>query len=146
MKNKIVIASDHAAFKEKAALVNWLKAKYDVLDLGTNDIQSTHYPIYAKKLALHIQQNGGVGILLCGSGIGVSMVANKFKGIRAALCNEISDARLAKEHNNANIICLSGRKHDFNHLKVLIQTWLGSEFEGGRHQTRIDLFDQLGEA
>lgn len=144
---KLVIASDHAAFKEKSELVSWLQGTYQVIDLGTDSEDRVHYPIYAQKLAQHIQQNPDVlGILLCGSGIGVSMVANRFKGIRAALANEISDARLAREHNNANVLCLSGRKHEISHLKVLIQTWLEASFEGGRHQERLDLFNELGES
>lgn len=142
---KIAIAADHAAFKEKEQLVLWLKQKFVVEDLGTYSDERTNYPIYAQKLAQYIQNNGGPGILICGSGIGMSMAANRFQGIRAALVNDIADAKLAKEHNNANVICLGARKHRVETLKHLIQAWLDASFEGGRHQERIDLFDALGE-
>lgn len=145
MNKKIAIAADHAAYKEKESLISWLKENFVVEDLGTYSHESTSYSEYAIKMAHYIQENGGEGILLCGSGIGMSMTANRFKGIRAALCNEISDARLAKEHNNANIICLPARKHELNQLKILIQTWMEAKYEGGRHQKRIDLFNALGE-
>ena len=82
-----------------------------------------------------------LGIALCGSGIGISIQVNRFKGIRGGLCNDISDAEMTKKHNNANILCLAGRKHTDETLKKIVDTWLQTEFEGGRHQQRIEMLD-----
>lgn len=143
---KIFLASDHAAFEEKQALVNYLQAKnFEVIDLGTHSAESTHYPEWAKKLVQKVLQENTPGILLCGSGIGVSMAANRHAGIRAALCRDIEDAKMSRLHNNANVLCLSGRRTGLEELKNITDVFLTTEFEGGRHQTRIDQFDKLGE-
>lgn len=142
---KIFIASDHAAFNEKQLLVEYLKSKHDVVDLGTNSLESTHYPEWAKKLVLNVKAEKAVGILLCGSGIGVSMTANRFKDIRAALCRDEDDAKMSRLHNNANVLCLAGRKTPIDQIKKIADTFLSTPFEGGRHQTRIDQFNDLGE-
>lgn len=142
---KIIIASDHAAFNEKQALVAHLKSKYDVLDIGTHSLDSTHYPEWAKKLVEKVKEEKTFGVLLCGSGIGVSMVANRYAGIRAALCRDEDDAKMCRLHNDANVICLSGRKTSVDELKKMVDTFLTTQFEGGRHQIRIDQFNQLGE-
>src|SRR4051812_14138646 len=107
---KIYIACDHAAFNEKQELLAYLKTKHEIVDLGTNSAESTHYPEWAKKLALKVQSEEAMGILLCGSGIGVSMTANRFKNIRAALCRDVDDAKMSRLHNNANVLCIGGRK------------------------------------
>lgn len=142
---KIFIASDHAAFNEKKILADYLKSRFDVVDLGTNSAESTHYPEWAFKLVKHVKEEETLGILLCGSGIGVCMAANRFKGIRAALCRDEDDAKMSRLHNNANVLCLSGRKTSFELLGKIADTFLSTEFEGGRHQIRIDQFDNLGE-
>lgn len=142
---KIFIASDHAAFNEKQLLVEHLKAHHEVVDLGTNSPESTHYPEWAKKLVTHVRDEHATGILLCGSGIGVSMTANRFKDIRAALCRDEDDAKMSRLHNNANVLCLSGRKTPMELIKKIADTFTSTEFEGGRHQTRIDQFNNLGE-
>lgn len=142
---KIFIASDHAAFNEKQSLIAYLSTKYEVIDLGTNSTESTHYPLWAKKLVESVKEEKVPGILLCGSGIGVSIVANRFKGIRAALCRDEDDAKMSRLHNNANVICLSGRKTPIEELKKMCDVFLTTEFEGGRHQARIDQFNSLGE-
>jgi ribose 5-phosphate isomerase B len=142
---KIFIASDHAAFNEKKFLRDYLKGNHEVIDLGTDSLESTHYPIWAKKLVEEVLKNDSLGILLCGSGIGVSMVANRFKGIRAALCRDEDDAKMARLHNNANVLCLSGRKSSPELLKKMVDTFLLTSFEGGRHQARIDQFNDLGQ-
>mgnify|MGYP003574904903 CR=1 FL=1 len=142
---KIFIASDHAAFNEKQSLLTYLSSKYEVVDLGTNSTESTHYPMWAKVLVEKVKEEKVPGILLCGSGIGVSIVANRFKGIRAALCRDEDDAKMSRLHNNANVICLSGRKTPLEELKKMCDVFLTTEFEGGRHQTRIDQFNSLGE-
>lgn len=142
---KIFIASDHAAFNEKQELYSHLKANYDIVDLGTNSADSTHYPEWAKKLVLKVREEKAIGILLCGSGIGVSMTANRFKDIRAALCRDTEDAKMSRLHNNANVLCLSGRRTSIDEIKKIAQTFLTTNFEGGRHQIRIDQFNDLGE-
>jgi ribose 5-phosphate isomerase B len=142
---KIFIASDHAAFNEKQQLLDYLKGKYEVVDLGTNSADSTNYPDWAKKLVKNVKSEPSVGILLCGSGIGVCMTANRFKDIRAALCRDEEDAKMSRLHNNANVLCLSGRRTPIELIKKISDTFLTTPFEGGRHQTRIDLFNNLGE-
>jgi ribose 5-phosphate isomerase B len=142
---KVFIASDHAAFDEKNLIKDYLKNRFEVIDLGTHSKDSTHYPEWAKKLVSEVLRNNTFGILLCGSGIGVSMVANRFKGIRAALCRDEDDAKMARLHNNANVICLSGRRSTRDELRNMVDTFLSTSFEGGRHQQRIDQFNNLGE-
>lgn len=142
---KIFIASDHAAFKEKNELALYLKGDHEVIDLGTNSSESTHYPEWALKLVKKVLDEKTMGILLCGSGIGVSMVANRFKGIRAALCRDEEDARMSRLHNNANVLCLGGRRNSMDEIKKITDVFLSTEFEGGRHQTRIDQFNDLGQ-
>lgn len=142
---KIYIASDHAAFNEKNLLVSHLQKEHEVIDLGTNSLESTHYPEWAKKLVDKVRSEMVPGILLCGSGIGVCMTANRYKGIRAALCRDEDDAKMSRLHNNANVLCLSGRKTAPELIIKIADVFLSTPFEGGRHQVRIDQFDQLGE-
>jgi ribose 5-phosphate isomerase B len=138
---KLYIASDHAAFEQKEMLAKYLGDKYEVINLGTDSIESVHYPNFGKKIALEVLKSNGRGIALCGSGIGISIQVNRFKGIRGGLCNDVSDAKMTKLHNNANILCLAGRKHSDHLVKEMVETWLSTEFEGGRHQDRIDMLD-----
>lgn len=142
---KLYIASDHAAFHEKEELVKYLKQQHEVFDLGTHSAESTHYPEWAKKLVEHVKRDQTFGILLCGSGIGVCMTANRYSDIRAALCRDEDDAKMSRLHNNANVLCLSGRKTPIDLIKKITETFLATTFEGGRHQTRIDQFNKLGE-
>lgn len=142
---KIYIASDHAAFNEKNLLVSHLEKEHEVIDLGTNSLESTHYPEWAKKLVEKVRSEMVPGILLCGSGIGVCMTANRYKGIRAALCRDEDDAKMSRLHNNANVLCLSGRKTSPEMIMKIADVFLSTPFEGGRHQLRIDQFNQLGE-
>lgn len=142
---KVFIASDHAAYNEKQLLVEHLKSNYEVVDLGTTSAESTNYPDWAIKLVKSVKAQDSVGILLCGSGIGVSMTANRFSGIRAALCRDEEDAKMSRLHNNANVLCLSGRRTAVDQIKKISSVFLTTPFEGGRHQTRLDLFNDLGE-
>lgn len=142
---RLFIASDHAAFNEKQALFEYLKKSHDIVDLGTHSLESTHYPEWTKKLVDKVREEKTFGILLCGSGIGVCMAANRYKGIRAALCRDEDDAKMTRLHNNANVLCMSGRKTSIEQLKKITDVFLTTPFEGGRHQTRIDQFDSLGE-
>jgi ribose 5-phosphate isomerase B len=142
---KIYIASDHAAFHEKEELKRHLAQNHEVLDLGTHNAESTHYPEWAKRLVEKVRDESVPGILLCGSGIGVSMTANRYKGIRAALCRDVDDAKMTRLHNDANVLCLAGRKTPLEEMKKMAEVFLETPFEGGRHQTRIDQFNTLGE-
>ena len=138
----IYLTSDHAAFEQKEMLKNYLSSHYAIEDLGTYSSESVHYPEFGKKIAKAVLASKGMGIALCGSGIGISIQVNRFKGIRGGLCNDISDAEMTKKHNNANILCLAGRKHSDELLQQMVDTWLKTEFEGGRHQNRIEMLDE----
>jgi ribose 5-phosphate isomerase B len=142
---KIYIASDHAAFHEKNKLVTHLKNSYEVIDLGTHSEASTNYPEWVKVLVENVRNDQTQGILLCGSGIGVSMAANRYKDIRAALCRDEDDAKMSRLHNNANVLCLSGRKTPQDLINKISEVFLTTSFEGGRHKTRVDQFNNLGE-
>lgn len=141
-EGKIAIASDHAAFKLKEFLKKYLQEKGAiVVDLGCDSEESTDYPIYAHKLAQYVKAEQARGVLLCGSGIGMSIVANRYKGIRAALCTNPEFAKLSREHNNSNVLVLAARFTDENTAKGILETWLNTEFEGGRHQKRVEQID-----
>jgi len=137
---KIAIGADHAGYKLKTQVKDWLTPKVDVLaDLGTNSEESVDYPDFAHAVAGEVEKgNYDLGILICGSGIGVDMTANKHQGIRSALCWKPEIAKLAKSHNNANVICLPGRFITFETAIDILETFLNTEFEGGRHGRRID--------
>lgn len=137
----IWIASDHAAFEEKQKIIEYLNNRYKIVDLGTDSGDSTHYPLYGKKLALEVLNNNGRGIALCGSGIGISIAVNRYKGIRGALCRSVEDAKMSRLHNNSNIICLGARTNTLNELYEMIEMWLETSFEGNRHQVRVDMLD-----
>lgn len=140
MNRKIAIASDHAGFKIKETVKFYLQEKgHEVNDLGTFSEESTDYPDYAHLLAQAVeQQQFDLGILVCGSGNGVNMTANKYQGIRSALCWIPEIARLARLHNNANVLAMPGRFVDEKTAKQIADSFLNTEFEGGRHQRRID--------
>ncbi len=139
----IAVASDHGGFELKTLLVADLKAAgVSVLDLGTMSSESVDYPDYANALARALAEGKAQrGVLLCGTGIGVSMVANRHKGIRAAVCRDVTDARLARQHNDANVLCLGGRTTGPEVARDVLRTFLSTEFEGGgRHTRRIAKF------
>lgn len=139
---QIYLACDHAAFEAKEALKAALAAHHHVTDLGTHSIESVHYPEYSSKLAESVlKAPGSVGLLLCGSGIGVSIAANRYKGIRAALCRDVDDAKMARSHNDANVLCLGARKNSLNELKLMTEVFLSTAFEGGRHAIRTQMMD-----
>ncbi|MGN1091588.1 MAG: ribose 5-phosphate isomerase B [Alphaproteobacteria bacterium] len=138
--DKIAIASDHAGFPLKDQLADYLKEKgFDVLDLGTNNAEtSVDYPLEAEKLVHTIKEEKAPrGILVCGSGIGMCMAANRYPFIRAALVYEVNAAHLARQHNDANVLCLGARMTDFETAKKLVDEFLNTPFEGGRHERRI---------
>lgn len=137
---KIGIASDHAGFELKQYLITWLNNNhFEVMDFGTNSTASCDYPDYAHPLAEAVET--GVchyGIAICGSGNGINMTVNKHQGIRSALCWDTELASLARRHNNANILALPARFISQEKALSLVKTFLTTEFEGGRHQCRID--------
>ena len=142
---KIAIGSDHAAYNEKKEIINYLASKgLDVLDLGTNSKDSVDYPIFGQKVAKSVINNvSDRGIIICGTGIGISIAANRYKGIRATLCTSKIHAEMSRKHNNSNILALGARTTELNQLKEIIDVWLNTDFEGGRHQDRINLIDEL---
>lgn len=142
---QIVIGSDHAGFELKKQLIYFLKGhKYSIMDVGTDSLDSCDYPDIAKKLVKTIsQKKGSQGILVCGTGIGMSMAANRYGGIRAALCHSVETAQLAREHNNANVLCLGARILTPENAKKIAKTFLETKFsQQQRHQQRIEKLDQ----
>ena len=137
---KISISSDHAGFRYKELIKNYLiKKGYEITDRGTFSEESVDYPDYIQKSAKDVVENkADFGIGVCGSGIGVSISANKVKGIRAALVLNEEMASLSRKHNNANFLAISQKFTDENRLYNIVNTWLNTVFEGGRHQRRID--------
>ena len=135
----IILASDHAGFFLKEEIKKFLNNKRNkILDLGTNNTESVDYPDYAHLLSKKINnKNNNLGILVCGSGIGMNMVANKYKNIRSALCYSVKTAKLSREHNNANVMALGARLTKKNVALKCVSAFLNTSFKGGRHLRRI---------
>lgn len=142
---RIAIGSDHAGFPLKEALKEWLKEQgVEISDQGTFSPESVDYPDYAEKVAVSVlQQKSDCGILICGSGNGMAMAANKYAEIRAALCWNPEISALARLHNDANILVMPGRFLSTEAAMDITRAWLSAEFEGGRHQGRIDKMKKL---
>ena len=142
---RIIIGSDHAGFLLKEAIKQYLADKgYAITDVGTDSTEPVDYPDFAAKVANRVSAGGlDRGILVCGSGAGMTIVANKFPHIRAALCLDVETARLSRLHNDTNILVLAGRRTDTELAKSITQMWLNTEFEGGRHQRRIDKIREI---
>jgi ribose 5-phosphate isomerase B len=138
---KITIGADHAGFELKQQLIPYLSnLGYDVVDVGTNSSMRTDYPIQAQQVAQLIQSKEvSQGILICGTGIGMSIAANKYRGIRAAAVSEVFSAQAAKEHNNANVLCFGARVVDYDTAVSLVDAWRLATYEGDRHNKRLDL-------
>jgi ribose 5-phosphate isomerase B len=138
----IFFGSDHAGFSLKQTLVSLLTARgLKVEDLGPHSTDSVDYPDYAHAVCKRVVEEGGLGILVCGSGLGMSMAANKTAGIRAALCLNEYLARMARRHNNANVLCLGARVVGQDLAEAVTDAFLEAEFEGGRHQRRVDMIE-----
>ncbi len=136
---KFYIACDHAGYNIKDSVIEILK-KYgnDVVDLGTNSNERVDYPDFAHKLSRAVLDNeGSNGVLICGTGIGMSLAANKHKGIRATLCHDAYTAKMAKAHNDANVLCFGERVVGLGVVESIIQAWCETDFEGGRHANRV---------
>ena len=138
---KIGIGNDHSALELKAEIIDFLKEKgHEVVDYGTNSPESCDYPIYGEKVARAVAA-GEVekGILICGTGLGISLAANKVEGIRAVVCSEPFTTKMSRAHNDCNILAFGARVVGAELAKMIVDTWLNTEFEGGRHQRRVDL-------
>ncbi len=144
---KIAIGNDHVAIDMKNEIKEYLVQKgIEVIDVGTNSPERFHYPISGYKVAQKVA-SGEVdsGILFCGTGVGISLAANKVRGIRACVCSEPYTAKLSKQHNNTNIIAFGARVIGIETAKMIVDEWLSASYEGGRHQTRIDMIREIEE-
>lgn len=147
MAKRIYIGCDHAALHMKNDIVGYLNDKgYDVEDMGTYTPDSIDYPTYAEKVSKAVvADKGTLGILICGTGIGMSIAANKVKGVRAAAVSEVYSAILTRRHNDANVLCMGARVIGIETAKMIVDGFLETEYEGGRHQRRVDMITALEE-
>lgn len=145
MKKTIAFGCDHGGFDYKKDVIDRLISKgYTVIDCGTDSNASVNYPVFADKVCNEITSgNADLGILICGTGIGMSMAANKHKGIRAACCENTFSARMTRMHNDANVLCLGARVLGIELAHDMIDLFITTEFEGGRHQNRVDMINEL---
>ena len=141
---KIAVASDHGGYKLKEAVKAYLQSRgIEVMDLGTDSEESVDYPIYGKACANAVASGeADKGIVCCGTGIGISIAANKVKGIRCGLCTNVEMAELTRKHNNANMLAMGGRIIDEETGQAITKAFVDTEFEGGRHQRRIDMLEE----
>lgn len=143
-EKKLFIAADHAGLALKAKLVQKIAEHgYEVNDLGTDSEASVDYPDYAADVAERVQRGEGIGVLVCGSGVGMSIAANRFSGVRAALCSDPFTARATRQHNDANILCLGARVVGDGLAEEILRVFLETPFEGGRHQRRVEKIERL---
>jgi ribose 5-phosphate isomerase B len=144
-KMKIALAADHVGFGLKEKVREYLKSQgLEVEDCGTSNSEPVDYPDFAEKVAARVAaKQADCGVLVCGTGIGMMLAANKVPGIRAVAANDTISARMAREHNNANILTLGGRMIDESAMHQIVDTWLSTPFAGGRHQRRLEKIDAL---
>lgn len=137
---KIIIGSDHGGYRLKNIIITHLKElNYEVDDVGCYSEESCDYPEFAKLVSQKVKESGNKGILVCGTGIGMSIAANRFDGIRASHCTDTFTARMTRMHNDSNILCLGERITGEGLALDIVDIWLKTEFEGGRHKKRIDM-------
>ena len=143
-ENKILIGNDHGGYELKVALVSHLKEKgYVIEDVGSESNEIVRYPNYASKVAGAVSANSGLrGILICSTGIGMSIIANKYKGVRAALCYSTYQAKMTSAHNKSNILCLGGQCIGVAEAIDIVDQWLTTKYEGGRHDISLALIDE----
>lgn len=142
---KLAIGNDHVAIEMKKEIRTWLESRgIEVTDVGTDSPERFDYPISGYKVA-RLVADGAVdgGVLICGTGVGISLAANKVRGIRACVCSDPYTARLSKQHNNTNIIAFGARVIGVETAKMIVDEWLGAEYEGGRHQVRLDMIAEI---
>ena len=146
-KKSLIIGCDHAAYQLKERVKAFVAQQgIEVEDAGAHSEISVDYPDFGTRVATAVASGKhAFGILICGTGLGMSMVANRFAGVRAALCNDLFAARMSRRHNDANILVMGGRVIGDVLALEIVKTWIDTPFEGGRHQARIDKFDRLGQ-
>lgn len=141
----LFFGSDHAGFPLKQAVTPIAAdAGFEVRDLGTHSTESTDYPDYAHAVATAVARGEGLGVLICGTGIGMSMTANRHAGVRAALCGDVFSARMARHHNDANVLCLGARVLGVGLAEAIFRAFFEEAFDGGRHQRRVDKIELSG--
>ena len=142
---KIAIGNDHSAVEMKNEIKSFLESKgYEVLDQGTNSTESCDYPAYGEKVGKAVVTGeADLGIAICGTGLGISLAANKVKGVRACVCSEPYTARMSRLHNNCNVLCFGARVVGSELAKMIVEEWLKTEFEGGRHQRLVDMIMEI---
>ena len=142
MQKKVIIGSDHAGFDLKEKIKDYLvKENYQVEDIGVHSVEPSDYPIVAKQAANKTATSSIPSILICGTGVGMCITANKIKGIRAVVCSETTSAKLSRQHNNSNVLCFGARIIGESLAKDICKIWLETEFTGDRHQKRIDMIE-----
>ena len=142
---KIAIGNDHSAVELREVISAHLKERgYEVEEVGTFSTESSNYPEWGEKVARKVvAKEADLGIAICGTGVGISIACNKVKGIRAVVCSEPYSARLSRQHNNANVLCFGARVVGTELAKMIVDEWLDAEFQGGRHQMRIDMISRI---
>lgn len=142
---KIAMGNDHTAVEMKQEIKAYLEGKgHSVIDFGTNETVSCDYPLYGEKVGRAVASGeADCGIAICGTGIGISLAANKVKGVRCCVCSEPYSAKLSKMHNNSNVLAFGARVIGVEMAKMIVDEWMGAEFEGGRHQRRVDLITAI---
>lgn len=144
---RIAVGNDHAATDMKFEIMEYLKELgHEVVNFGTDRYESCHYPVYGGAVGRAVASGlADCGVLICGTGAGISIAANKVRGVRAAVCSDSVTARLVKEHNNANVIAFGTRIVGIETAKAIVKAYLDAEYGGGRHQTRIDMIHEIEE-
>ncbi|MFW5650336.1 MAG: ribose 5-phosphate isomerase B [Acetivibrio ethanolgignens] len=142
---KIAIGNDHAAVEMKKEICTFLEELgHELINFGTDTGESVNYPVYGEKVGRAVaSREADCGIAICGTGVGISLAANKVKGIRAVVCSEPYSAKLAKLHNNANVLCFGARVIGIELAKMIVTEWLNAEFEGGRHADRVNMIMEI---
>ncbi len=143
--SKIYLACDHGGLELKKELAEYLRRENrEFEDLGVDEIRSVDYPVYAKEVALKVMgEEGALGVLVCGTGQGMAMAANKFPGIRAAVCSDVYSAGMVRKHNDANVLCMGNRVLGMELAKMILFTFLREKFQGGRHAERLELISMI---
>lgn len=145
MVKKIIIGSDHGGFAMKQQLVRALESwGVEVVDEGPDCMDSCDYPVFAAKVSEKVASGQGFGILVCGTGQGMAMTANRYEGVRAAVCTNEFTARMARAHNDANVLCLGERVIGIGTAEGIVKAYIETDFEGGRHKRRVDLIETKG--
>jgi len=142
---RIVLSSDHAAIEMRQAIADHITAKgWEAVDIGPQTPESTHYPAHGEAAARRVASGDcALGIILCGTGQGIMMAANKVKGIRCGVCSDVFSAQMIREHNDANMLSMGARVIDTARALELVDAFLDAEFEGGRHGTRVDMIKAI---